>query len=78
MTAIVQLKPPRAEELAAVFERYAAEARAGDVTGYNGIIIRPGGKYTTVGWQGDDADAFQEMGMLLTCLFETFMATRRE
>jgi len=74
---LIQLKPPRAEELATVFEGYAAEARAGEITGYNGILIRPGGGYTVIGWQGEDANSFQEIGMLLTMLFETFMSTRR-
>jgi hypothetical protein len=74
--SLVQLKPPRSEELAQILEGYAAEARAGHITGYNGILLRPGGKYTSVGWQGEGADAFEEIGMLWTCLMETWKSTR--
>jgi hypothetical protein len=72
---IIQLKPSRAEELAAVFDRYAAEARKGEITGWQGILIRPGGAYSSVGWQGRDADAFREMGILVTLLIGIYRGT---
>lgn len=73
---IVQLKPSRAEELAEIFERYASEARAGDITGYSAMLIRPGGKYTRVGWQGEDANRFQEIGILFMMMMAVWQESQ--
>ena len=75
---IAQLRPPRSEELASCFERWAAEAREGSCTGYSLIAIRPGGHYTTDGWQSSDANALQEVGMHVFAILDIWMNSRRQ
>ena len=72
---IVQLKPSHSEDLAKIFEEYAAQARDGEITGYSGMLILPGGRYKTVGWQGEDANAFQEIGMHVTMILSIWRGT---
>jgi hypothetical protein len=73
----VQIRPPRSEEIALQLEKYAAEAREGLVTGYNGILIRPGGGFTMIGWDGRDANAFEQIGMLVSMIVDTVQSTNR-
>lgn len=68
---VSQLRPPQAENLAKMFEEYAEQARNGEITGFNGIMIRPGGGYCLAGFSGKDANLFEQMGMLFTCIMDT-------
>lgn len=76
--SVVQFKPPRAEELAQIFDDFAARARSGDVIGYSALLILPGGKHEAHGWQAEGVNAFQEVGMLWTTIMETWSAMRSD
>lgn len=74
----VQLRPPRAEELAKRFEYWAEEARCGYCTGFSLIAIRPDGRYTCDGWQAKERNALEEIGMHVTQILDIWRNTLTE
>ena len=74
----VQLRPDRSEEIAAKFDELAIEARAGNITGYSMVLIRPGGTYSCIGWQAKDRNALEEIGIYILAILDIWKGTLRE